>query len=228
MNFKFSVMIVCFANQKGGVGKTTLAIAYANHLAYNDKKVILLDTDTQRSCLYKRETDKQNFDTGEILYEIEHHDLPNYESSLELMEKAKLFSKQEDVIVLIDAPGTISESFLIPIFAMSDVIICPFTYQNLVLSSTSLFIRILQELKKEFKYMKAINIFVPNMVRKGVGTKDEWTEWEKTDKIFQEFGKISPRIYYKEELKRINTIFSTTKQREELKNCFAFLDRYIL
>ena len=42
--------------------------------------------------------------------------------------------------------------------------------------------------------MKAINIFVPNMVRKGVGTKDEWTEWEKTDKIFQEFGKISPRI----------------------------------
>ena len=160
--------------------------------------------------------------------EIEHHDLPNYGESLELMEKAKLFSKQEDVIVLIDAPGTISESFLIPIFAMSDVIICPFTYQNLVLSSTSLFIRILQELKKEFKYMKAINIFVPNMVRKGVGTKDEWTEWEKTDKIFQEFGKISPRIYYKEELKRINTIFSTTKQREELKNCFAFLDRYIL
>ena len=45
-------MVIAFANQKGGVGKTTLAIAYANHLAYSGRRVLLIDTDFQRSCSY--------------------------------------------------------------------------------------------------------------------------------------------------------------------------------
>ena len=44
-------MIIALLNQKGGVGKTTLAIHIAMGLAKNKKKVLLVDSDTQASAL---------------------------------------------------------------------------------------------------------------------------------------------------------------------------------
>jgi hypothetical protein len=44
-------MIVGFLNQKGGVGKTTLAIHVADALARRCKRVLLVDADPQGSAL---------------------------------------------------------------------------------------------------------------------------------------------------------------------------------
>src|SRR5271165_5007952 len=44
-------MIVSFLNQKGGVGKTTLAIHVAEALARRNKRVLLVDADPQGSAL---------------------------------------------------------------------------------------------------------------------------------------------------------------------------------
>lgn len=44
-------MIISILNQKGGVGKTTLAIHISSTLALARKKVILIDADVQRSAL---------------------------------------------------------------------------------------------------------------------------------------------------------------------------------
>ena len=42
-------MILGFINQKGGVGKTTLSLNMADHLARNGARVLLIDADRQRS-----------------------------------------------------------------------------------------------------------------------------------------------------------------------------------
>lgn len=56
-------MKIIFANQKGGVGKTTLSILLANYLALEKKEeVIILDMDDQRTVFDKWNTDGRDHD----------------------------------------------------------------------------------------------------------------------------------------------------------------------
>ena len=52
-------MIITFATQKGGTGKTTLAIAFANYISgISDRKVNVFDFDFQKSFYYKWKEDE--------------------------------------------------------------------------------------------------------------------------------------------------------------------------
>ena len=71
-------------------------------------------------------------------------------------------------------------------------------------------------------------VFIPNMVRKNAGTKEELAIYESCDQVFSEYGVRAPYIYDRMEFKRLNTIQNTPKQREETEQCFGFLDSLFL
>ena len=53
---------IVFANQKGGVGKSTLCILFANYLAYKKQDVCIIDTDLQKTIAGQRTKDLQIFE----------------------------------------------------------------------------------------------------------------------------------------------------------------------
>ena len=172
-------MVVVFANQKGGVGKTTLAIAYANHLANNGRQVLLIDTDIQRSCTFRRASELENWDEDAVLYNVESHTLVSEEDSIKLMQNAHKISKANNATVIIDVPGNITEPYLAPIFIHSDFIVCPFVYQILALESTSTFLKVMLALKNACSDMHTKFVFIPNMVDKRFGTSEELDSFRK-------------------------------------------------
>ena len=58
-------IIITFANQKGGVGKTTLCVTFANYLVKKGLPVIVIDCDSQESLAQRRESDLKRYPSGD-------------------------------------------------------------------------------------------------------------------------------------------------------------------
>ena len=123
---------VVFANQKGGVGKSTLCILFANYLAAKGKSVCIIDTDLQKTILMQRRKDKQLYEGEEEPYNVQDFDVTDVETMQKLVDSAS----QVDGFVLFDSPGNISEDGLAPLFVGADYIVCPYEYEDKALDST--------------------------------------------------------------------------------------------
>lgn len=116
-------MIITFGTQKGGAGKTTLAIAFSNYLSLQGKKVNVFDFDFQKSFYHKWEEDE----SLEIpkLYDVknigEDEALSDFNTILDMKESEEIF--------LFDLAGTIDDKYT-ALLNLSDYIVIPFEYSD--------------------------------------------------------------------------------------------------
>ena len=212
---------IVFANQKGGVGKSTLCMLFANYLAWKKQDVCLIDTDLQKTIMMQRKKDREIYEDMGEPYTVQDFDVQDPELMQQLMESAS----QTEGFVLFDSPGNVSEDGLGPMFTGADFIICPSEYEVKTLDSTGTCLQVINALRQTTPEMSARLFFVPNRIDVRIGTADELRMWKQTDAIFKQLGSVTPRITARASLKRINTFEITAPQRDAVKAAFDFMIR---
>ncbi len=212
---------IIFANQKGGVGKSTLCILFANYLAWKKQDVCIIDTDLQKTISMQRKKDMEIYEDVEEPYTVQGFDVSDPDTMQQLMESAS----ETEGYVLFDSPGNVSEDGLVPMFTSADYIVCPYEYEEKTLDSTGTFVQVVNALHQATPEMAAKLFFVPNRIDVRIGTADELKMWKQTDAIFKQLGSVTPRITARAALKRINTFEITAPQREAVKQAFDFMIR---
>ena len=130
---------ITWANEKGGVGKTTLCTLFANYLSEKHQgEVCVLDCDRQHSIVDKRKYDSQSLQTEKVPYDVRQIEIDRLQQSAQLLKSVK----STNGIYLFDSPGNIYLEGMVPLLGFSDVIICPYQYEFNCLSATQKFLNL--------------------------------------------------------------------------------------
>ena len=213
--------IITFANQKGGVGKSTLAILFANYLCWKKMNVCIIDTDLQQTIAQMRKSDLDFFGC-EAPYSVQGFPVSDVDTMRQLMENARKF----DGCVLIDAPGNLSQDGLIPILSETDFIVCPYRYDKATTASTSTFVKTILRMMREIRGMKPQLLFTPNNIYRK-GNMEERKVWKQFAETFEMIGTVLPTVPTRADLERIDTIDITPSQREIVKETFDYIIKII-
>lgn len=182
-------MIILFANQKGGVGKSTLSVLFSNYLSLaKNKPVKVYDMDFQRS-LYNKAQAAEVIE-NEPLYPVEAAELSQFTS---IQKKA---SKDENQVSIIDLAGKMDDDELVPVFRKSDLILCPFSYDEYSVSSTIEFSFVILKINPKAKI-----IFIPNRVRSSV----KYETMKSVQDALKNFGVVTNSITERIDFQRITT-----------------------
>jgi chromosome partitioning protein len=130
-------MIVSVVNQKGGVGKTTLAVNLAGAFAETGSNVLLVDTDPQGSVLQWHSTNESS------VFDVEHCPFALKKTH------AKSYNRRYDQIV-IDSPPAL-EAITRASLLVSSLAIVPITPSPLDIWSAKETVRMIEEAGKSNK-----------------------------------------------------------------------------
>lgn len=183
-------MVIIIGNQKGGAGKSTLALLLANFLSVvKGRTVTVIDMDYQQSIAMKYEKSKllENPEPYEVL-PAGLEDFPAIQS---------LLNSTDGQIVLIDLPGKLDDDGLIPVFRSADLVICPFGYDELSFESTVLFSVVLKKINPN-----SIIVYVPNRVKANVKYE---TQLDVNEQLLN-FGTITAPLPDRVDFQRISTL----------------------
>lgn len=206
-------MIITFATQKGGTGKTTLAIAFANYIsAISERKINVFDFDYQKSFYHKWKEDEL-LDIPK-LYDVECIDEEPPFSDFETL----INLKESDEINLFDLAGTLDAKYS-DLLIYSDFIVIPFEYSDVSVKSTLVFVNMLGLLESE-----AERIFIRSKYDKGY----KYLNQEGMDNELTKFGMLLENPVFKKNcLQTIDTRKLTYQQKYGVMKSFDELIEYI-
>ena len=212
-------IIVTIANQKGGVGKTTLCIAFANYLVQMGARVLVVDLDFQQSVVKCRQADIIKYGEGAILYDIISARPSNDQEMSSLLRR---FRNDPSIdVVIIDSAGSLLTPGLISLFINTDIMLTPFQYDGVASPSTFAFLLFVSRLKERMKDKMNTQIFlIPNRINPKVGKKSELKAWEVTKDKYSKYGVVTERIPVRSEMTRLSTIAALDRHKEIVSSVF--------
>lgn len=197
--------IITFANQKGGVGKTTLCALFASYLVSKGHSVAVFDTDPQQSIVKKRTSDSAAYAGMPLPYNVYPFSLTNEQALLSLIGNLRNAGSAD--FILFDSAGSLTDQALLALFANSDYLLTPFHYDNLSVPSTAVFVAVVVGLRRSLgDAMTAVHYIIPNLEEPGVGTREEKELWKLVNEKFSEHVRIAPTVYKRQALRRFSTI----------------------
>ena len=202
-------VIVTFAYKKGGVGKTTLCVTFANYLVAKGVNVIVVDTDLQQSIFKNRKADIKKYGEASMPYDVIAHNIADRDGMISLTEK--LHNEPSIEVALFDSPGTLTAAGLVALLVNSDIIVVPYHYDDATIDSTGTFILFIEELRR-ITGMKARLFLIPNLNDRRVGTRDELIFWDETRDSFAKFGYVTPKITRRADMERYSTVAALDRQ----------------
>lgn len=215
-------VVVAFSNQKGGAGKTTLAITLACGLVQKGFSVCLIDADPQCSVInWAARAEGTPFE--QILPDVEKNDTV-------LISKTLQRSRQRYDITIVDTgsnlgfSGDTIQKILMGILRESDHIFIPVGPSPLDIDASADFVSLLEDLWTRRDDRKPKAHFVVNGVRKGTNLSKEIK-----DTLLASFdvpvlnSEIQTRELYKSSLLYGSSVFQT-KEQDVIDNAASFVD----
>lgn len=215
--------IITFANQKGGVGKSTLCTLFANYLSSQGKRVLVVDCDQQKSIFKRRQLEAAQLPEYQWLYLVEDFSLQDDENVNRLMRNIR----QLNGVVLVDAPGNLVQPGLVSLLTLSDYIVIPIQYESSVMTSSMEFLRWLKSRLKESGTVSPTLIFLPNRHKPWFGTKDEKERMSITDDGLSKIGMLAPKIEERKDLERVQTTILMKMQHKYVDESFSAIYNFI-
>jgi chromosome partitioning protein len=189
--------ILVFTNRKGGTGKSTLCIQFANFLVAHGHKVAVLDSDPQQSIVDLRNREMATNPDVTLPWSVQflNDNIHDY------MKQAKAM---DDGFILVDCPGTITPS-LLPAFHAADAVVIPFRYDDFIVSSTISFVKVLRKAGVTSPLM-----FLPNNIDIRIKNASE----DRIKEILREVGVVLPRVKQGVAVQRCSTIRPLDKYQD--------------
>lgn len=212
-------VIVTFANQKGGVGKTTLCVTFANYLLTKGVNVVVVDCDFQHSILKCRRSDIRKYGEQAMPYDVVEREATDRQEMIELIEK--LHNDPSIEVAVIDSPGSLKAGGLVPLFVNSDIIVIPFHYDLVMVPSTASFLMFLDRLRHAVgDDMKAKLFIIPNLNDGRVGKRSELVIWDNTRETFSNYGYVTPKLPKRADMQRFSTVAALDMQLKIVEPVF--------